>query len=92
MFTEATEADFIAPTLADAHRDWHNVNGAYAVCPLDCGAMSPEQAAAEAEAEAVWAFTTWATEQGFAIREGAYGRTYAVNARGVVIAAGPVVA
>lgn len=24
--------------LQDAHRDWHTVNGKYAVCPLDCGA------------------------------------------------------
>lgn len=23
--------------LADAHRDWHNVHGKFAVCPLDCG-------------------------------------------------------
>lgn len=34
--------------LSDAHRDWHAVNGAYNTeCPLDCGAISPEQAAAE---------------------------------------------
>jgi hypothetical protein len=33
--------------LADAHRDWHAVNGAYAICPLDCGAMAPGQAEAE---------------------------------------------
>lgn len=24
--------------LADAHREWHYVNGADACCPLDCGA------------------------------------------------------
>ena len=24
--------------LAEAHRDWHVVNGANAMCPLDCGA------------------------------------------------------
>lgn len=23
--------------LADAHRDWHTVNGWDVVCPLDCG-------------------------------------------------------
>lgn len=23
--------------IQDAHRDWHTVNGKYAVCPLDCG-------------------------------------------------------
>lgn len=23
--------------LADAHREWHYVNGANEVCPLDCG-------------------------------------------------------
>lgn len=33
--------------LADAHSEWHAVHGAYAICPLDCGAMSPEQAEAE---------------------------------------------
>jgi len=34
--------------LADAHREWHYVNGAYnSNCPLDCGAMSPEARAAE---------------------------------------------
>lgn len=24
--------------LADAHRDWHTVNGWDTICPLDCGA------------------------------------------------------
>ena len=24
-------------TLADAHAEWHAVNGALAICPLDCG-------------------------------------------------------
>lgn len=24
--------------LADAHREWHQVNGKYAICDLDCGA------------------------------------------------------
>ena len=48
MFTEeamAIEArreydDRNAPvaTIADAHAHWHATNGAYAVCPLDCGA------------------------------------------------------
>jgi len=33
--------------LAEAHSDWHAAHGAYATCPLDCGAMSPEQAQAE---------------------------------------------
>jgi hypothetical protein len=33
--------------LSDAHSEWHAVHGAYACCPLDCGAISPEQAAAE---------------------------------------------
>ena len=34
--------------IADAHRDWHAVNGAYNTeCPLDCGAMAPGQAEAE---------------------------------------------
>jgi hypothetical protein len=34
--------------LADAHREWHYVNGAYnSNCPLDCGAMSPEAREAE---------------------------------------------
>lgn len=23
--------------LADAHNEWHTVNGRYEVCPLDCG-------------------------------------------------------
>jgi hypothetical protein len=45
--------------LADAHAEWHAVNGAYANCPLDCGAMSP----AEAEAEA--AYNTIAYEDEF---------------------------
>ena len=31
--------------LSDAHAEWHAVNGAYATCPLDCGAISPAQAA-----------------------------------------------
>ena len=34
--------------LSDAHDEWHAVNGAYNTnCPLDCGRISPEQAAAE---------------------------------------------
>jgi len=36
--------------LADAHRDWHAVNGRYnSNCPLDCGIMSPEAQEAEDE-------------------------------------------
>lgn len=27
--------------IADAHREWHAVNGARATCPLDCGASEP---------------------------------------------------
>lgn len=43
--------------LAEAHFEWHAVNGAYAVCPLDCGAGEAAMLAAEAEAEAAadWA-------------------------------------
>ena len=29
--------------LADAHRDWHTVNGANAMCPLDCGANEADE-------------------------------------------------
>ena len=32
--------------LADAHSDWHAVNGANEICPLDCGVGE-----AQAEAE-----------------------------------------
>lgn len=28
--------------LADAHREWHLVNGARSVCPLDCGVGEAE--------------------------------------------------
>lgn len=46
--------------LSDAHRDWHAVNGAYNTnCPLDCGAISPEQA----EAEDAWAAIAYADEE-----------------------------
>lgn len=27
--------------LDDSHREWHTIHGAYAVCPLDCGANEP---------------------------------------------------
>jgi len=33
--------------LSEAHQEWHLVNGAYAICPLDCGRVSPEQREAE---------------------------------------------
>lgn len=26
-----------APTLTDAHAQWHSINGRHTVCPLDCG-------------------------------------------------------
>lgn len=39
--------------LADAHRDWHTVNGKYAVCPLDCGASEIVGNYFEADAEAL---------------------------------------
>lgn len=38
MFEAQSEWDFHAPTLADAHREWHYVYGANAFCDLDCGA------------------------------------------------------
>ena len=37
-FEEMTEWDYRAPTLAEAHEDWHRNNGRFAVCDLDCGA------------------------------------------------------
>lgn len=46
--------------LADAHREWHYVHGKYnSACPLDCGAMSPEQA----EAEEAYAWISWMDEE-----------------------------
>lgn len=44
MEAERTAAPY---TVADEHRAWHWEHGAYACCPWDCGAMSPEQRAAE---------------------------------------------
>jgi hypothetical protein len=44
--------------ISDSHREWHHAHGAYAVCPIDCGAMSPEQAEAEAAYEAE-AYAEW---------------------------------
>lgn len=31
------EYDFRAPTMAEAHAQWHAVHGRNSVCPLDCG-------------------------------------------------------
>lgn len=39
--------------ISDAHAQWHAVHGAYETCPLDCGAMSPEQREAEDLIEAI---------------------------------------
>jgi hypothetical protein len=40
--------------ISEAHADWHTVNGAYnSMCPLDCGAMSPEAREAEDLMEAI---------------------------------------
>lgn len=36
MHTE-TETYTPAPTLYDAHLQWHSIHGALALCPLDCG-------------------------------------------------------
>ena len=33
--------------LADAHRDWHTVNGWDVMCPLDCGANEVYEDAGE---------------------------------------------
>jgi hypothetical protein len=46
-------AEAPAPTLSDAHADWHAVNGRYALCPLDCGAMSPADRESDALIEAI---------------------------------------
>ena len=35
--------------LAEAHADWHVVNGRYAVCPLDCGVAEALYAEADNE-------------------------------------------
>lgn len=43
-----SEFDFRAPTLSEAHSHWHAVNGALAVCPLDCGIGYDMHAEAEA--------------------------------------------
>ena len=40
--------------ISDAHSEWHLVHGKYAVCPLDCGAQSPEAWEDEARANAEW--------------------------------------
>lgn len=33
-----SEWDYRAPTLSEAHAQWHSVHGKYATCDLDCGA------------------------------------------------------
>lgn len=39
----SSQWDFIAPSTADAHAQWHQIHGATALCPLDCGAGEYEQ-------------------------------------------------
>lgn len=57
--------------IADAHREWHLVNGRYSVCPLDCGATEGAMAeAADAEAADEDRRARWAAARAEAIATG----------------------
>lgn len=56
--------------IADAHRQWHAVNGARATCPLDCGASEPTPEEEAEWAEAAERRERWEAARAEAIRTG----------------------